>query len=59
MTAMEAWNMAFERIGHIRLHPEAVREGAPTASGVYAIFTPERWCSSARAMMCGRRSSNI
>ena len=43
MTAMEPWNMAFEESGTYVLTPEAVREGAPAASGVYAIFTPERW----------------
>jgi hypothetical protein len=43
MTAMEAWDMAFEESGTYVFTPEAVREDAPAASGVYAIFTPERW----------------
>jgi len=43
MSAMEAWSMAFEESGTYVFAPEAVRGDAPAASGVYAIFTPERW----------------
>jgi hypothetical protein len=40
---MVAWDMAFEESGTYVYTPEAVREDAPRASGVYAIFTPEQW----------------
>jgi hypothetical protein len=35
--------MPFEEFGTYVFTPEAVREDAPSASGVYAIFTPAEW----------------
>jgi hypothetical protein len=35
--------MPFEEFGTYVFTPEAVREDAPSASGLYVIFTPERW----------------
>jgi hypothetical protein len=36
-------DMSFEEFGTYVFTPEAVREDAPSASGVYAIFTPAEW----------------
>src|ERR1700687_825667 len=36
-------DMSFEEFGTYVFTPEAVREDAPSASGVYAIFTPAQW----------------
>ena len=35
--------MPFEEFGTFVFAPEAILEDAPSASGVYAIFTPEHW----------------
>jgi hypothetical protein len=35
--------MPFEEFGTYVFTFEAVREDAPSASGIYAIFTPEQW----------------
>ena len=41
--------MAFEGLPAYAFMPEGIREGAPEAPGIYAIFTPTQWVLIAEA----------